>query len=381
MTRSLIRPTSVFGLSLACVAAATACGGSNDTRPVAGHIPVWTVHPTPALSIGALDGGPAYIFSNVEAVRLLPDDDVVVADRSSGTLRAFNAAGRFVRQMGGLGKGPGEFSWLGEMFIRPPDTIVAYDPDLFRMTRYLAAGDLVSTLTLQVPDGYPDIYIGRYSDGSYGVAWIKQVPFDRDRWSADLMRMARLGEDGSSTVLLGEQPGMRRLGSPLPLSPAFMAVMVGDTIFHSDGVGGLVIGTRRGGDTIRSFHVASNRVFAEQAIRDLETALDSASVQRLVQLNRRVDLDTVPTLSDMLVDSQGRLWLKRYAAATDSHWVLRLRTGGEWLVVQSDGTPVARVAVPKGFRLMEVRDGLLAGVMHDDLGVERVQIYTLDDSL
>ena len=381
MASTRISRTCAVGLSFVCALATSGCGGANDAGPAFGDVPVWTVGSTASISIGALDGDPAYIFSHIEAVRFLPSGGVVVADRSSGTLRVFDPTGRFERQMGGLGKGPGEFSWLGEMFVLPPDTIVAYDPDLFRLTRYLASGDLLSTLTFHVPDGYPDLYLGGYPDGSYGVAWIKQVPFDRDRLSADLMRIARLGPDGSSADVLGEQSGMRRLGSPLPFSPSFMAVMVGDTIFHSDGVGGLVIATGSAGDNLRSFAVAGDGVPVGEALRQLESAVDSASALRLGELSSKVVLDTVPTLSDMLVDGEGRLWLKRYAPATDSHWVLRLRTGGEWLVVQTDGTPVARVRMPAGFRLMEVRGGRLAGVMHDDVGVERVQVYASVDSL
>jgi len=88
--------------------------------------------------------------------------------------------------------------------------------------------------------------------------------------------------------------------------------------------------------------------------------------------------DSIPAFSELLKDDAGHLWLKRYDARTDSHWVRRKRTGGAWLVVGTDGRVIARTMVPDGFRLMAVRGERLAGVAVDRLGVERVQVYALD---
>ena len=356
------------------VVAISGCGADRNGGPGSEAIPTWTVQSSPRVSIGAVDGASAYILSHVEAVRLLADNRIVVADRSSGTLRVYGADGQFGHQMGGLGEGPGEFSWLGEAYVWPPDTLVAYDADLFRLTQYLVSGDLISTSTFRVPDGYADLYLGRYSSGAYGVAWIKQVPFDRTRLSADVMRVARLDVDGTVAVL-GEQSGMRRLGSPTPFSPSFVGVMVGDTVFQTDGLDGWITAIGPRGDTVRTFSVAGDPIPVAEAYRQLESALDSADAQRLMQVQGHPGLDTVPTVSDLLVDGQGRLWVKLYAPETDSHWVLRKRSGGEWLVLETDGTLVAHVMMPPGFRLMDIRGRLLAGVMYDDLGVEKVQVY------
>ncbi len=73
----------------------------------------------------------------------------------------------------------------------------------------------------------------------------------------------------------------------------------------------------------------------------------------------------------------GRLWLKLYAPSTDSHWLGRLRTGGTRLVVRTDGTPAARVPIPPGVRLMDVRGDRVAGVARDETGVERVEVFAL----
>lgn len=88
----------------------------------------------------------------------------------------------------------------------------------------------------------------------------------------------------------------------------------------------------------------------------------------------------IPVISELLSDHRGRLWTKRYEPAIDSHWLLRQRTGGSWLVMEPGGDPVALVSMPDGFRLMDVRGDRVAGVSRDELGVERVEVRRLDRS-
>ena len=175
--------------------------------------------------------------------------------------------------------------------------------------------------------------------------------------------------------------GMRRLGSPrrvapVPFSPSFSAVMLGDTIFHTDGLAGRVEATGETGDSIRTFHVTGKVWTLQGAVQRLETVLDSANLRRLDQLQGTAGLDTIPTISDMLRGEGDRLWLKTYDPATDN-FLVRVRTGGEWVVVETSGTPVARVAVPANVRLMEIRGNRVAGIATDTLGVERVQVFAL----
>ena len=70
--------------------------------------------------------------------------------------------------------------------------------------------------------------------------------------------------------------------------------------------------------------------------------------------------------------------LKRYDPATDSHWMLRQRTGGAWLVGTTGGEVLAHVSVPDAFRLMSISGQALAGVVRDSLGVERVSVLRLE---
>ena len=69
--------------------------------------------------------------------------------------------------------------------------------------------------------------------------------------------------------------------------------------------------------------------------------------------------------------------MKAYDPAVDSHWRLRGRTGGTWTVLDGDGEVVAKAAVPRGFRLMDIRGDRVVGVSRDELGVEYVEVRAL----
>lgn len=62
---------------------------------------------------------------------------------------------------------------------------------------------------------------------------------------------------------------------------------------------------------------------------------------------------------------------------TDSHWLSRRRAGGIWVVSDTNGSLVARVAPPDGLRLLDVGSDRVVGVTRDELGVERIQVHRL----
>lgn len=372
---------SYLWLAFGLVLVLAGCGNHSPGAATLATLPEWKIDATPVVSIGEVAGDSSYIFAGIAAVRLLPDGQILVADRSSGTLRLYDGAGHFEHEMGRPGKGPGEFVYLSNAFLAPPDTILAYDAGSYRLTKFLMDGGLANTVTFHAPDGMPEIYLGTFGDGLYALAWISQGPRDLAGISADVMRVGRFRADGTMVGVVATDLGMRRLGSPrrvapVPFSPSFSAVMLGDTIFHTDGLAGRVEATGETGDSIRTFHVTGKVWTLQGAVQRLETVLDSANLRRLDQLQGTAGLDTIPTISDMLRGEGDRLWLKTYDPATDN-FLVRVRTGGEWVVVETSGTPVARVAVPANVRLMEIRGNRVAGIATDTLGVERVQVFAL----
>ena len=361
--------------TLVCLVCAAACGGDGGSP---GVVEQWRIDPEPLVAVGDVDAEDPYLFARIAGVELLPDGRIAVADGMSGTIRVFHSDGRLDRQMGGIGDGPGEFRYINSLRVSYPDTLVVYDSQALRLTAFLATGELVSTVSFTSPDGWPEVYLGAYSDGSHAGAWIRQEPRDPSVVTVDQMKLGRFGPDGRLESILGSAVGMRRTGSPLPFSPHFLAVMVGDTVYHTDGLGGRLEVAGPSGEMLGVVRVPGGEWEAEEALARLEAILSESWSERLQGLKGLVAMESVPTISEVLADDEGRLWVKQYVPETDSHWNRRLRTGGEWVVVERDGSVVARVSVPDGVRPVAIRDSRVLGVAFDEYDVERVQVHAIE---
>lgn len=363
-----------WGLVVMALVTAACSSDADSARAI---LPEWVVASEPLLSIGEVDGTPESVFDRISSVRLLPDERLAVADGSS-TIRIYGAEGQFELGMGREGEGPGEFQSLGNLWFRDPDTLVAYDSRNFRLTSFLTSGELLpESITLRADDGYAEIYLGRLGNGEHAVAWIRQGPRDRSKMTPDVMQLARFSSDGQSFTPLDTDVGMRRMGGPLPFSPHFIGAVIGDSVYHTDGLRGQIRVTSQSGVRVRTIQVAVEQPSLEEAWAMLEARLDTSAVRRFEDIRRTPGVDSIPAFSEILVEGGRRLWLKRYDPGVDSHWLGRQRTGGVWLVLESDGTQSARVSVPVGFRLLDVRDDRVAGVSRDEFGVERVEVRAL----
>jgi len=344
----------------------------------------WAVEPEPIASIGVVEGDAPYLFNGITAVRVLPDGRVVVADAGSATVRVFGADGVFERQVGRRGEGPGEFLYLTSLWIAEPDTILAYDGRTVRLSRFLASGVLLESLTFRTDRGLPETYLGLLGDDTHIIRWLQLGGVLGATPVADSVLFGRFAGD-SLRGIITTTAGMRRIAvvgdpgysGPLAFSPHPQSAMVGDTLFHSDGLGGRIEAVGAEGQLVRSFTVGLPRWDLEEAAARLESHVGNSRAVRFPLLVEAGGVDEIPTLSDMLADSESLLWVKAYDPATDSHAVGRRRTGGEWWVLETDGSVVSRVAMPEHFRPLDIRRDLIAGVARDELDVERVVVYEL----
>ncbi len=373
-TRGPIRALATLA-AFACAA----CAPRPDAVP-ADERPQWEVADV-LLAVGEMDGDEALVFSRVAGVALLEDGAVAVADGASGTIRVFDRDGALVRISGGPGQGPGEYGWLSDLRFRPPDTLVAFDSELGRLTTLTGLGATVaSTVSLRSDAGRVELYLGRFADGTHAAAWIDQMAFSAnpDRMAADPMTVGRFAADGTQLARIADDTGMRRLGrGPTPFSPHFAGIVTGNILLHGDGLRALLHRRSPSGAPSEPLQLDLPRRSLGDAWAAYASIADSAAVARFDEIRDAPGLDSVPVFSTLVADDEGRVWTKAYDPETDSHWSGRPRTGGSWLVAEPDGTIVARVAVPDRFRLVDVRGDLAAGVTLDELGVERVEVRRL----
>lgn len=90
-------------------------------RPLAGT-------PAQVFSVGQAEGRDEQMFGIVAAVAFDARDNLYVLDRQSARVMVYGPAGRFLRQIGRKGEGPGEFSHPMQFAVAPDGMVVVQDP-------------------------------------------------------------------------------------------------------------------------------------------------------------------------------------------------------------------------------------------------------------
>ena len=93
-----------------------------------------------------------YLFANIREIRLLKDEQLLVANGADNSLRIFNMNGRFDRKFGERGRGPGEFHEISSVDITEDNRILLIDRYQNRVTIFSNTGELLDTIGLPIPN-------------------------------------------------------------------------------------------------------------------------------------------------------------------------------------------------------------------------------------
>jgi hypothetical protein len=100
------------------------------------------------ISIGESDGAPEYSFSEISDLAVGNEGQIYVWDRKEKALRLYDAQGRFVRQIGRSGSGPGEYDRINGIAVRADGKLAVWDAGNGRINLYAANGDYETTWKL-----------------------------------------------------------------------------------------------------------------------------------------------------------------------------------------------------------------------------------------
>ena len=75
--------------------------------------------------------------------------------------------------------------------------------------------------------------------------------------------------------------------------------------------------------------------------------------------------ESKPTLDQLVVDTEGRLWAQ----------VIGLNAENGWLIFDVEGALVARASLPAALRVLHIGPDHILGVRQDELEVEYVELY------
>lgn len=361
-----------------------------NARPPADSRLDWRVGTEPALSIGEVDGPDPYLLDISDVLRM-PDGRIIVADRASGELRAFDTLGVHLSTWGGSGEGPGEFINLIHLDLWPGDSLVARWSQGNRLTVF-------------------------DSQGNYGRVFGMQ---DRVRISVEtvlpggLVLASRLGPsetspDGHGRMLSiyevrgpDGEPGPPIgpfLGSELYSPPVDDGVMVMGIPYSRD-----VVGVPWGDDVVVSsndtyeIRVYSTDGTLKRIVRREHDLVSTTQAHLDALIERRVagspeperaarrreeqeqyrDVrlpDTHPAFRRVRADELNHLWVQEYTLPGE---------GGPnpvWTVFDPEGHVLGFMETPAGLRIFQIGADYILGYATDELGVEYVQVWSLSRS-
>ena len=347
----------------------------------------WRVGEAPFLTIGALEGDPTYELYQVRDASRLPDGRIVVANAGSSELRVFDASGTHLASWGGLGGGPGEFGDFAAPWSVEPwagDSIAASDMYERRVSVFDAHGAHGRTFVLEEP--YYRL-VGVLPDGQM---FLSTVPvFVAGTLGAGVVRReveyAIATPDGTLYGALGSYPGSEWFivtegGGMAPHVQAFsrsaLARVWGDLIIiGSNDVYEIRAYTtdRALARIVRREHAVRSPTRAEHDVHLAERYADRTQQERArvpAELEDMPLLEAFPAFSRVMTDALGYLWVEDY------------RLPGEpapaWTVFDPEGRVQGLMEIPPDLSVFEIGADYILGRVSDDLGIERVQLWSLD---
>ena len=363
-----------------------------NVRPPDGTRLGWQVDSVPLLSIGALEAEDPYLLHQVRDATRLSDGRIVVANRGSQELRVFGTSGVHLDTWGGEGEGPGEFNSLVAVAGWQGDSVIAWYSQRVRLSVFDRDGNFGRTMIPGDPGDGRDTPAEVSADGTILVS--RSGPGggtigDGRRRGERLYDVANA--EGVLTASMEASPGSE---SYLSTSGNMMRMMTLPFFrsAHTAVWAGRFVVAPNDGYEIRAFGpngALDLVVRREHALVVPTPAHLDAYIERQVtarppgeQAERRRSLreqladvpmpETFPAFDQILADALGNLWIQEYDLPGQE------RPDPLWTVFDEEGRVLGFVETPSGLRIYEIGDDYILGRATDDLGVEYVQMWSLE---
>lgn len=346
----------------------------------------WRLMAVPIVAIGG-DGAMETEFLRISSAWRATDGTIVVVNGGSRELRYFSATGAFLRSFGRQGEGPGEFRSVG-WSTHAGDTAIVYDGSLRRITWVHAGlpnGHSIRRVST-TDDRGPDV-VGRLEDGRWLVHALSNPDVNARGRQRPTGYAGLLASDASGRVeWLAEGPDLSLFVSGASEKMVSVGVAAFPASFAMSASGRRIWLGDRAEDSVTMIDAASgvrtvvrlpdaptmltrSFVAAERA-GELDLARTAAQ-RRMVERKYEADLlpDRLPAFGEMVPGLEGSVWVERLTSV--------VADSTRYVVISPNGSVVARVTAPPGFRVTDVGSDVVVGVHRDGDGVETVRAYRL----
>jgi hypothetical protein len=373
--------------------------------------------------LGVIDGAAEQELSGVSAVAIDERGDMYVGSARSGSIRVFDAGGRFLRDIGRKGRGPAEFAVISRIWFEG-DTVFVEDRNLSRSTAlsrgglhlatwngytqpegwvYVLAGPRGGWLAEVRPRGQPDLAAARslVADSAAGTI-VKARPIQVRRFLPESNAVGELVVEIPQPVEYVDRFAERGVTTPLfTVRPAFGVDERGRVFVTRlddyridvfDTAGRHARSVRR---PWRPIAVGLETVEEMKALIDIhydtlsrgdwsrfENVVERwAARKRMKELiDRRAQLPLPthrPALGRLLVSRDGSFWVERIDAVPTARYEAELRghagpRPSRWELFDAEGRFLSTVELPPRFYPVWVDGPSVTGIRRDDLEVEYV---------
>ena len=349
----------------------------------------WRLGTEPTLTIGLVEGDPNYMFERISLALRLEDGTFVVGERGANEIRLFDAAGVYIRTLGGNGEGPGEFGLLYEVWARG-DTIWASDNLLRRVSVFERGGDVLETIRVEAAPGRGSgSATSHFADGTLLVLnassgtirfrngdVVAGAVWSLDRYSRGGRFMNEISPLQASSRWDHDIQGIAS-AMYLPFSvgtPPFAAS--GEDVYAGTGTEASI--ERWNNDGVLShvvrWTIPERRVSDEdksryrQAYSVAPRHIDAAAWARY--LRETPFPERMPLYGRFLVDAERNLWAERFRPSWEEQ--------SSWYVFDEQGAWLGEVDTPPGLHIFEIGADYVIGLRRDALDVPFVVMVPLD---
>lgn len=370
------------------------------------------------------EGTDEYLFGDVRLVIPASGDGVYVWDRIVGALRQYDAAGRFVRRIGGPGRGPGEYHAANGLVQLRDGRLVLWDPENLRMNVYDSTGGVVdtwrypSTLGILTPWGL----LADSADNVYARYWFRPPQIIRRTVTPNEVQTGyqTLGPDGAirdsllppaplprPTVIVAtlEFGGGTVDRVPFAPQPSWTVTRFG---YVASGVGDrYAITVHRPGTPLR----IEREVVPIPVVPDEKANAEEIATARMRQVDRTWRWsgppipDVKPLFTEIFPAADGRLWVQRGVQGVRTETDLeppepgfipplggavglpppippsRWREPVVFDIFAADGRFLGTLAVPERTQVLHMRGDHAWGVMLDEMDLPQVVRWRIEPSL
>lgn len=320
----------------------------------------------------------------VTSVRFLPSGELAVANSGTQEILVVTGGGELVRRLGGRGEGPGEFSVITSLHVSEAGSLVAYDDRWARLTSFSPAGELLGTRKVTDPSPIADLIpVLASMDGPVLAVYGDNRSFGNNEIRQDTTPLFRFMPESMDPDTLGRWAGKVWSFQAVSAGMSRTTLAFGPELLQSG---------RGAKGALAETHTPLVRVYSETGEPTMQISwyeeprpVTDAEYEDW-QDERRADLkdypeeiqeefaaapryDTHPLIQGILVGSDGSIWIAPTVLG-----------GRRWVRFDASGNQLPSIHVPREVRLMDYDAGRLATLEKDDLDVEMVVIYEVQEA-